>query len=172
MAYNPTPDNSAEILSRANNQAAAIQFAGMQSFGNSMGNAMESFADGYAKANENKMSSDYLDKMASYYSTVNGPDGKPLMSQEELEKFSKSSLGGKQGMIVPRQAAYDQMLQNSYLQAQMDSYMKRTGYGAQVNSQVPPNQQPVSTSTGGGGGGVAPNNFNHQNWAAGIKGNQ
>ena len=168
FAYNPAvTDRSAEILTSANNQAAQINLAGMQSFANSMGNAMESLGQGYAKANENKMTSDYLDSMANYYSQVKGPDGQPLISQETLETFSKGSLGKKQGIIAPVQARYDQMLQNSYLQAQMDAYMQRIGYGSQVNNQVPANQQPVSSA---GGGGAAPAaspmggvNFNYVN---------
>lgn len=134
FAYNPTPDRSAEIM-----------LEGMQNFGQSIAAGLEKIGEGYAKANENKMTSDYLDKMANFYSTVKGPDGTTnLMTADDLEKFSKLSLGAKQGMIAPRQAAYDQMLQNSYIEKQMAAHMQRTNYGAQVNNQVPMNQQPMA----------------------------
>lgn len=146
MAYAPSVnDRSGEILANASTNAAALQLQGMQSFANSMGNAMESLGEGYAKYQENKMTSDYLDKMADFYSTVKGPDGQTnLMTQDDLEKFSKMSLGAKQGMIAPRQAAYDQMLQNSYIDRQMSAYMQRAGYGAQLNNQVAPNEVPMT----------------------------
>lgn len=54
FAYNPAvTDRSAEILTSANNQAAAIQLQGMQNFSQSLGNAMQSLGDGYAKARDN-----------------------------------------------------------------------------------------------------------------------
>lgn len=170
FAYNPAvTDRSAEILTSANNQAAEINLAGMQSFANSMGNAMESLGQGYAKANENKMTSDYLDSMANYYSQVKGPDGQPLISQETLETFSKGSLGKKQGIIAPVQARYDQMLQNSYIDAQMRAYMARNNQSAANQSalrQPAQNQQPVSIAAQSD---PAQTGFNVQNWAAGIK---
>lgn len=148
FAYNPAvTDRSAEILTSANNQAAAIQLQGMQSLSQGIGNAMQSLGDGYAKANENKMTSEYLDQMAAYYSQTPGPDGKtPLMSEEELAKFSKASLGAKQGMIAPRQAQYDQMLKNSYLDREMAAYINRANQIAANQSalrQPAPNQVPM-----------------------------
>jgi hypothetical protein len=53
FAYNPAvTDRSAEILANANNTAAQIQYAGMQNFGQSIGNAMQSLGDGYSRGQE------------------------------------------------------------------------------------------------------------------------
>lgn len=54
MNYNPAiTDRSAEIYSNAANNAAQIQLQGMQSFGQSIGSAMQSLTDGYSKARDN-----------------------------------------------------------------------------------------------------------------------
>lgn len=58
MPYNPTPDRSAEILSNANNQAAAIQLRGMESLGQSMANLGQTFSDSISKARENAAKAD------------------------------------------------------------------------------------------------------------------
>lgn len=161
--YNPQPDRSAEILSNAYDRAAQINLAGMQSLGNSLANMGESYAKAYKEANENKMTSDYLDAMAGQYSQTYRQDGKtPYMDAETLKNFSKAPLGRKQGIItsLAAQQEYD------HKQWLINTQMSRVN--AQYQNQVPPNQQPVST----GGGGVASNNFNYQNWAAGIKGAQ
>jgi hypothetical protein len=149
FAYNPAvTDRSAEILTSANNQAAAIQLQGMQSLSQGIGNAMQSLGDGYAKANENKMTSDYLDEMASFYSRVKGPDGQPLISDETLQAFSKGSLGKKQGIITPVAATYDQMLKNSYLDRQMAGHIDRLYQNAANQAalrQPAPNQIPMGS---------------------------
>jgi len=94
-----------------------------------------------SKAAENKMTSEYLDQMANQFAQTPGMDGKtPLMSQEELDKFSKMSLSAKQGMIVPKQAMFDQSLKNQYLAAQIAGFGQRNAF----QNQVPQNQQPYT----------------------------
>lgn len=158
FSYNPTVnDRSGEILTSASTNAAAIQLQGMQSLSQGIGNAMESLGEGYAKANENKMTSEYLDQMANFYSQTMGPDGKtPLMSGEDLEKFTKASLGAKQGMIVPRQAQYDQMLKNSYAELAFAQALARSNNAAAQRNQVPANQQPVSLGATSAPQGITP----------------
>jgi hypothetical protein len=85
------------------------------------------------------MTSEYLDQMAGQFAQTPGMDGKTmLMSQEELDKFSKMSLSAKQGMIVPKQAMFDQSLKNQYLAAQIQGFGQRNA----MQNQVPQNQQP------------------------------
>ena len=147
MAYNPSVnDRSGEIYANAATNAAAIQFEGMQQFGQSIGNTMESLSEGYAKAQENKMTSDYLDEMARFYSRVKGPDGQPLISAETLETFSKGSLGKKQGIVTPAQATYDQMLKNSYAELAFAQALARNNNAAANQAalrQPAPNQVPM-----------------------------
>jgi len=146
FAYNPqVNDRSGEIYGAHQVQAAQAQAAGMQSFGKSIGAGLESagssIAGGMTKAGENKMTSEYLDSLAGQYSQTPGIDGKtPLMSQDELDRFSKMSLGAKQGMIVPKQAQFDQILKNQYLTAQIEGFGQRQSY----QNQVPANQQPYT----------------------------
>ena len=93
------------------------------------------------KSVENKMTSDYLDSMAGQFAKTPRADGvTPMMSAEDLEKFTKASLPKKQGMIVPLQAQFEQNLKNQYLAAQIAGFGQRQGY----QNQVPPNQQPMA----------------------------
>lgn len=149
FAYNPqVNDRSGEILGQYTANAAETRSQGMQSFGKSIGDGLAAMGSGIAggmtKASENKMTSDYLDQMAGQFANTKGMDGQtPLMSQEELDKFSKMSLGAKQGMIVPKQAMFEQMLKNQYLAAQIEGFGQRNA----IQNQVPPNQVPMSTNT-------------------------
>lgn len=157
MPYAPTVnDRSGEILAQAKMQDNALRFAQQQQMWQGIGEGINSIGQGlgeyYKKSQENKMTSDYLDSMAGHFSNTMGADGQtPLMSSEMLEKFSKGSLGAKQGMIVPLMAQYEQNLKNQYLAAQIQGFGQRQ----QMQNQVPANQQPVSAG-GGGGGGAAP----------------
>ncbi len=149
MPYAPTVnDRSGEILGEYTANAANIRAQGMQSFGQSIGEGLESIGSSITgamtKAAENKMTSEYLDQMAGQFAQTPGMDGKTmLMSQEELDKFSKLSLSAKQGMIVPKQAMFEQMLKNQYLAAQIEGFGQRNA----IQNQVPPNQVPMSTNT-------------------------
>jgi hypothetical protein len=144
MPYAPTVnDRSGEILGEYTANAANIRAQGMANMGQSIGEGLQSMgssiAGGITKAGENKMTSEYLDSLAGQYSQTPGMDGKtPLMSQDELDKFSKMSLGAKQGMIVPKQAQFDQILKNQYLAAQIQGFGQRQS----MQNQVPVNQQP------------------------------
>jgi hypothetical protein len=120
--YNPQPDRSAEILANASNQAAEIQMQGYQSLGNSLAAMGNSFAESYEKASKNKMTSDYLDGRAGQFTNMKRPDGTVYMDSETLEKFSKSGLGKKEGIITS-------------LEAQADYDMKRWMYDKQYNAQ-------------------------------------
>jgi hypothetical protein len=138
--YNPQPDRSAEILTNANNQAASIQFQGMQNLGDSIAAMGESTAKAYQQASDNKMTSDYLDAMADQYSKTLRQDGKtPYMDAETLAKFSKAPLGRKQGIItsIAAQQEYD------HKQWLINTQMSRVN--AQMLSMQPaPNQQPYT----------------------------
>jgi hypothetical protein len=144
FAYNPqVNDRSGEILGASQATAANTRAQGMQSFGQSIGEGLESMGSSIAgvmtKAAENKMTSEYLDQMAGQFAQTPGMDGKTmLMSQEELDKFSKMSLSAKQGMIVPKQAMFDQALKNTFIAAQIEGFGQRNA----IQNQVPQNQQP------------------------------
>jgi hypothetical protein len=144
MPYNPSVnDNSGQILAGYQTNASQITAAGNQALAKGITDGVTSIAGGviggFTKAAENKMTSEYLDQMANQFSQTPGMDGKSmLMSQEELDKFSKMSLGAKQGMIVPKQAMFDQSLKNQYLAAQIQGFGQRNA----IQNQVPQNQQP------------------------------
>jgi hypothetical protein len=144
MPYAPTVnDRSGEILAGYQTNAANIRAQGMANMGQSIGEGLAGLGDSITgamtKAAENKMTSEYLDQMAGQFAQTPGMDGKTmLMSQEELDKFSKLSLSAKQGMIVPKQAMFDQSLKNQYLAAQIQGFGQRNA----IQNQVPQNQQP------------------------------
>jgi hypothetical protein len=144
MPYNPSVnDQSGQILAGYQTNASQITAAGNQALAKGITDGVTSIAGGvtggFTKAAENKMTSEYLDQMAGQFAQTPGMDGKTmLMSQEELDKFSKMSLGAKQGMIVPKQAMFDQSLKNQYLAAQIEGFGQRQS----MQNQVPVNQQP------------------------------
>jgi hypothetical protein len=146
MPYAPTVnDRSGEILGNAGTNAAQIRAQGSVAAAQSVADAIINISNMYMKKQEkseqNKMTSDYLDSMAGQFSKTPGADGvTPMMSADDLEKFSKSSLGAKQGMIAPLQAQYEQSLKNQYLAAQIEGFGQRQGY----QYQVPANQQPMA----------------------------
>ena len=146
MPYAPTVnDNSGQILAGYQTKSAEIKAAGNEALAQGIMDGVTSVASGalgaYTKAQDNKMTSDYLDSMAGHFSNTMGADGQtPLMSSEMLEKFSKGSLGAKQGMIVPLMAQYEQSLKNQYLAAQIQGFGQRQA----MQNQVPANQQPMS----------------------------
>ena len=79
MTYNPaTSDRSAEILTNASNQAAAIQLQGMQSLGNSLASMGQNFASSIDKARENAAKADTNlgtgEAIASIYKTYGSED--------------------------------------------------------------------------------------------------
>jgi len=154
MPYDPSVnDTSGEILAGYQTRSAAIKAAGnealMKGIVDGSLSAIGGITGAYTKAGENKMTSDYLDAMAGQYNNTMGADGKtPLMTDEMLEKFTKSSLGAKQGIMVPLMAQYEQNLKNQYLAALIAGFGQRQSY----QNQVSPNQQPIST----GGAGPAP----------------
>jgi hypothetical protein len=140
--YNPQPDRSAEILTNANNQAASIQFQGMQNLGNSIAAMGESTAKAYQQASDNKMTSDYLDAMADQYSKTLRQDGKtPYMDAETLAKFSKAPLGRKQGIItsIAAQQEYD------HKQWLINTQMSRVNANM-LSMQPAANQVPINTN--------------------------
>jgi len=148
MPYNPSVnDRSGEILAGYQTRSAEIKAAGNEALAKGITDGVTNLAGGItgalSKAAENKMTSEYLDQMANQFSQTPGMDGKtPLMSQDELDKFSKMSLGAKQGMIVPKQAMFDQSLKNQYLAAQIQGFGQRQS----MQNQVPVNQVPISPS--------------------------
>jgi hypothetical protein len=148
MPYNPSVnDRSGEILAGYQTRSSEITAAGNQALAQGITDGVTSIAGGviggFTKAAENKMTSEYLDQMAGQFANTPGMDGKTmLMSQEELDKFSKMSLSAKQGMIVPKQAMFDQSLKNQYLAAQIEGFGQRQA----IQNQVPANQVPMSPS--------------------------
>jgi hypothetical protein len=144
MPYNPSVnDRSGEILAAYQIKAAEQDMQTKQFLGEQIGNVGTALTGVLSKAAENKMTSEYLDQMANQFAQTPGMDGKTmLMSQEELDKFSKMSLSAKQGMIVPKQAMFDQSLKNQYLAAQIEGFGQRQA----IQNQVPANQVPMSPS--------------------------
>lgn len=146
MQYNPTPDRSAEILANASNNASQIAAQGNANLQNSLtssfNTAMGLVSKNVETANKNKMTSDYLDGKAAQFNQTKDANGNALLSDEELEKFYKSSLGKKTGMLAPIEAQYDQTLKNSYF----DSQLKLWGAKYGIQNQVPQNQQPFTAT--------------------------
>lgn len=95
MNYNPQPDRSAEILSNANDRAAAIQFAGMQSLGNSLASMGESLGDAFEKSNararENAAKADTNLGTAEALDSIYGTYGSPEQRQAFREGLNKMS---------------------------------------------------------------------------------
>jgi hypothetical protein len=149
MPYAPTVnDNSGQILAGYKTNAAEIKAAGNEALAQGIMDGVTSIAGGvtggFTKAAENKMTSDYLDSMAGHFNNTMGADGKtPLMTNEMLEKFTKGSLGAKQGMMVPLMAQYEQSLKNQYLAAQIAGFGQRQ----EMQNQVPVNQVPMTAPT-------------------------
>ena len=161
MPYNPSVnDTSGQILAGYQNNASQITAAGNEALTKGIMDGVTSVAGGviggFTKAAENKMTSEYLDQMAGQFAQTPGMDGKtPLMSQAELDKFSKMSLGAKQGMIVPKQAIFDQSLKNQYLAAQIQGFSQRSA----IQNQVPANQVPMGTNAAPAAGSNVNYNF-------------
>lgn len=170
MPYNPSiNDNSGQILAEAQRLAKELRAKEQQQMWQAVGQGISSITEGlgeyYKKSQENKMTSDYLDSMAGHFNNTMGADGQtPLMTDEMLEKFSKGSLGAKQGMIVPLMAQYEQNLKNSYLEQQMAGYLNRANQSAANQAAA---RQPAANQT-------VPNQpaaLDMQGWAAGLRGN-
>jgi hypothetical protein len=93
--YNPQPDNSAEILSRANNQAAAIQLQGMQSLGDSFAAMGDSLGDAFykrnAQARENAAKADTNLGTAEALDSIYGSYGSPEQRQAFRDGLNKMS---------------------------------------------------------------------------------
>ena len=146
MAYAPTVnDTSGQILAGYQTRSAEIKAAGNEALAQGIMDGVTSVASGaigaYTKAQDNKMTSEYLDAMAGQMASTPGADGQtPLMSADQLAKFSSASLSQKQGMIVPMQAKYDNMLKMNYLNQQIQGFGQRQ----QMQNQVPANQVPMS----------------------------
>ena len=151
MPYNPSVnDNSGQILAGFKTRSAEITAAGNEALTkgivsgvtSAVGGITGGIMDNYTKAAENKMTSDYLDSMANYFSETGGVNGTPLMDDETLAKFSKANLSQKQGMIVPMQAQFENNLKMNYLNQQGALFGQRQA----AQQQVPANQVPMPPS--------------------------
>lgn len=151
MTYNPTVnDQSGQITAGYQTKSAEIKAAGNEALAkgivdgttSAIGGITGGIMSNYTKAAENKMTSDYLDSMANYFSETGGVNGSPLMDDETLAKFSKASLGAKQGMIVPMQAQFENNLKMNYLNQQGALFGQRQA----AQQQVPANQVPMTPS--------------------------
>jgi hypothetical protein len=95
MAYNPTPDRSAEILTNANNQAAQINLAGMQSLGDSFAAMGDSLGDAFykrnAQARENAAKADTNLGTAEALDSIYGTYGSPEQRQAFRDGLNKMS---------------------------------------------------------------------------------
>jgi len=145
MQYAPAvTDRSAEIYAQGANNAANLRAQGVANMQNSLtssfNTAMGMVNKNVETANKNKMTSDFLDGKAAQFSQTMDKNGNPLMSDEDLKKFSTLSLGKKTGMLAPIEAEYDQTLKNSYY----DSQLKLWGAKYGIQNQVPQNQQPYT----------------------------
>jgi len=148
MAYNPTPDNSAEILSRANNQAAAIQLQGMQSLGDSfaaMGNSLgDAFYKRNAQARENAAKADTNLGTAEALDSIYGTYGSPEQRQafrDGLNKLSgnQDKTSGYIAMHVPTANALVELNKSKQIAA------------AQYNNNLELARQKAALGYGGGG---------------------
>ena len=95
MNYNPTPDRSAEILTNANNQAAQINLAGMQSLGDSFAAMGDSLGDAFykrnAQARENAAKADTNLGTAEALDSIYGTYGSPEQRQAFRDGLNKMS---------------------------------------------------------------------------------
>lgn len=92
FAYNPAvTDRSAEILTSANNQAAAIQLQGMQSLGESMANLGQTFSDSISKARENAAKANTNAGVGEAIADVYRTYGTPEQYQDYLSGLDKVS---------------------------------------------------------------------------------
>lgn len=95
MNYNPVNDRSAEILTSANNQAAAIQLRGMENLGNSLAEMGKSYGDAFyknaAKARENAAKADTNLGTAEAIDSIYGTYGTPEQRQAFREGLNKMS---------------------------------------------------------------------------------
>ena len=127
FAYNPAvTDRSAEILTSANNQAAAIQLQGMQSLGESMANLGQTFSDSISKARENAAKANTNagvgEAIADVYRTYGTPEQyKDYLSG--LDKVSKNQdkAAGYNAVHVQQAQALVEMKRQ---QAQYDSALE------------------------------------------------
>jgi hypothetical protein len=99
MTYNPAvTDRSAEILTSANNQAAAIQLRGMENLGNSLSEIGKSYGDAFYKnaaaARENAAKADTNLGTAEAIDSIYGTYGSPEQRQTFREGLNK--MGGNQ----------------------------------------------------------------------------
>jgi hypothetical protein len=93
--YNPQPDRSAEILTSANNQAAQINLAGMQSLGDSFAAMGDSLGDAFykrnAQARENAAKADTNLGTAEALDSIYGSYGSPEQRQAFRDGLNKMS---------------------------------------------------------------------------------
>lgn len=96
MTYNPaTSDRSAEILTNASNQAAAIQLQGMQNLGDSIAAMGDSLGDAFEKSNararENAAKADTNLGTAEALDSIYGTYGSPEQRQAFRDGLNKMS---------------------------------------------------------------------------------
>jgi len=149
MTYNPAVnDRSAEILTSANNQAAAIQLRGMENLGNSLSEIGKSYGDAFYKnaaaARENAAKADTNLGTAEAIDSIYGTYGSPEQRQtfrEGLNKMSGNqdkSSGFLAMHVQTANALVDLNRSKQMQQAQIDGYKDLYDYKAANSAPAAP----------------------------------
>jgi hypothetical protein len=148
MPYAPTVnDRSGEILGEYTANAANIRAQGMQSFGKSIGEGLESMGSSITgameKAAENRIASDGVNAKFDMLKDYTKTDGSPLFTKETIDKFDTMPLGKRQGMVSTAESIMDHDLKRWMYQTQYNAQANRVN--ANMLAQQPaPNQQPYT----------------------------
>lgn len=153
MTYNPAvTDRSAEILTSANNQAAAIQLRGMENLGNSLAEMGKSYGDAFyknaAKARENAAKADTNLGTAEAIDSILTTYGTPEQRQTFREGLNKMSgnqdkASGFLAMYVPTANALvdlnkSKQIADIYAANNKDLAMTRANSAANAKADLPP----------------------------------
>jgi hypothetical protein len=149
MTYNPaTSDRSAEILTNASNQAAAIQLQGMQNLGDSIAAMGDSLGDAFykrnAQARENAAKADTNLGTAEALDSIYGTYGSPEQRQAFRDGLNKMSgnqdkTSGYIAMHVPTATALVELNKSKQIAS------------AQYNNNLELAKQKAALGYGGGG---------------------
>jgi len=150
MTYNPaTSDRSAEILTNANNQAASIQFQGMQNLGDSFAAMGDSLGDAFykrnAQARENAAKADTNLGSAEAIDSIYGTYGSPQQRQAFRDGLNKMS--GNQDKTSGYIAMHVQAA-NAMIELDKSKQIAT----AQYNNNLQLAKQKTALGIGGGGG--------------------
>lgn len=129
FAYNPTvQDRSGEIIANASNTAAQIQFEGMQNFGQSLGNAMQSLGEGIQKRRED--AAKLQTSMSAGEAMMNlsqqfGPEGEQFR-QSFTDSLTKAGNNPDKiaGTVAAHTTYFDDLMARRRQQSQYDAALE------------------------------------------------